>query len=86
MHPDGAEEEERAGDGEGDEGSNAKVTEVEERRKEEELQKFKEERRLEREQRNSPKVEIAVEEKLAALSLSNAFRGLKQKLSGPDAW
>lgn len=73
CHPDGAESDEE---------------QDEEAAKEEkaELSLEKERRKLEKMQRESPKVEIGVEDQLAALSVKEAQREQKRALAKGDAW
>lgn len=72
VHPDGPESDEEV---QGDQGAQAKH--------EEEALLTK---RLENERRESPKVEIGVEEQLAELSVKDTRKEQRRKLAKEDAW
>lgn len=81
AHPDGAEEDEE----EGEEGGERKDEDAVKKEKEV-AEKIKREKLKQREERTSPKVEIAIEEKLEGLSLGGVLQATNKKLEKEDMW
>ncbi|ORY90851.1 hypothetical protein BCR35DRAFT_108270 [Leucosporidium creatinivorum] len=82
IHPDGAEEEEEEEDEDRGEGKDEETV----RRKKEAAEKIKLAKLKERQEKSSPKVEIAVEEKLQGLRLGSVLQAAKKKLVKEDLW